>query len=93
MDPTHDLDTHAAMILATDLVVSVSTATAHIAAVLGHPTWVLLPRAQPSFLYWSKAGDNETWYSSVTKITPGPGENWGIVSDKIVEMIETCQGR
>ncbi len=93
IDPTHDLDTHAAMILATDLVVSVSTATAHIAAGLGHPTWVLLPRAQPSFLYWSRAGDNETWYPSVQKVAPGPGENWTIVADKIVEMIESRQGR
>lgn len=89
MDPTHDLDAHAAMILATDLVVSVSTATAHISAAFGHPTWVLLPKAQPSFLYWSQAGDNATWYPSVTTITPGTGENWNIVADKITEVIES----
>lgn len=87
MDPMHDLDAHAAMILATDLVVSVSTATAHVSAALGHPTWVLLPQAQPSFFYWSKAGEGETWYPSATKITPSSAGNWDIVAYKIAEMI------
>lgn len=92
MDPTHDLDAHAAMILATDLVVSVSTATAHISAGLGHPTWVLLPRAQPSFFYWSKVGDCETWYPSAKTISPDSVENWDTVAYRLAQMVAAAKG-
>lgn len=90
-DPIKDVDEHAALILATDLVISVSTATAHFSAALGHPTWVLLPYAQPHYLYWSGAEDSSIWYPSVTTLTPKPGEGWSFVGERLAQTIPTLR--
>lgn len=87
VDPTRDLDEHAALILSTDLVVSVSTAAAHMSAGLGHPTWVLLPPAEPSFVHWSNVGGRSVWYPGVETITPKSGETWDIVADRLSGLI------
>ncbi|MDG2244034.1 MAG: tetratricopeptide repeat protein [Rhodospirillaceae bacterium] len=90
-DPTKDIDDHAALIKATDLVVSVSTATAHFSAAMGHPTWVLLPYAQAHFLYWSGGEQTSIWYPSVTTLTPKPGKGWQFVVDRLVDAIPTLK--
>lgn len=90
-DPTKDIDDHAALIKATDLVVSVSTATAHFSAAMGHPTWVLLPYAQAHFLYWSGGEETSIWYPTVTTLTPKPGEGWQFVIDRLADAIQTLK--
>ena len=57
------LDETAALVTALDLVVSVTTATAHLAGALGRPTWVLVPSV-PSWRYlWE--GERMPWYPAV----------------------------
>lgn len=87
-DPTRDLDEHAALIRATDLVVSVSTAVAHMSAALGHPTWVLLPPEEPSFLYWRSIDGQSIWYPTVQTIRPKVNETWDIVADRLSDAID-----
>ena len=50
------------VVSALDLVVTVDTATAHVAGALGVPTWVLVPR--PTDWRWGRVGDRTPWYPS-----------------------------
>ncbi len=68
------LDETAALVSALDLVITVTTATAHLAGALGRPTWVLVPRV-PTWRYmWQ--GERVPWYPSmrVLRAQPGQGE-------------------
>jgi hypothetical protein len=57
------LDETAAIAAALDLVISVTTATAHLAGALGRPTWVLVPSV-PSWRYlWD--GATMPWYPTM----------------------------
>jgi ADP-heptose:LPS heptosyltransferase len=57
------LEESAALVAALDLVVTVTTATAHIAGALGRPVWVLVPSV-PSWRYlWQ--GETMPWYPTM----------------------------
>jgi Flp pilus assembly protein TadD len=57
------LDETAALVAALDLVITVTTATAHLAGALGRPTWVLVPSV-PTWRYmWQ--GERVPWYASM----------------------------
>lgn len=55
-----DLDDTAAIVALCDLVISVDTSVAHLAAAMGRPTWVLLPFS-PDWR-WTLAGEQSPWY-------------------------------
>ena len=59
----HDFAETAALVANLDLVLSVDTSVAHLAAALGKPTWVLIPFA-PDWR-WGLGRDDSPWYSSV----------------------------
>ena len=65
IDPLADIDGQAAQIAALDMVVTVSTASAHIAGALGVPTLILLPEDWGQLWYWGAAGERTPWYPSV----------------------------
>jgi tetratricopeptide (TPR) repeat protein len=65
VDPLVDIDAQAAQIAALDLVVTVSTAAAHLAAALGVPTLILLPDDWGQLWYWGEAGERSPWYPAV----------------------------
>jgi len=57
------IDETAALVSCLDLVISVTTATAHLAGALGRPTWVLVPSV-PTWRYmWQ--GERMPWYPSM----------------------------
>lgn len=66
LDPTADIrdfvDT-AALIDGLDLVITVDTSVAHLAAALGKPTWIMLPYT-PDYR-WLLGRDDSPWYPSV----------------------------
>lgn len=71
------LDETAAVLSALDVVITVTTATAHLAAALGKPTWVLVPSV-PSWRYlWQ--GDEMPWYPSM-RILRGGGSRETVVA-------------
>ena len=53
----------AALISCLDLVITVDTSVAHLAAALGRPTWILLPYT-PDYR-WLLDRDDSPWYPSV----------------------------
>lgn len=61
--PTGDLDPFAGLINQLDLVITIDNSTAHIAASLGIPTWVLLP--QEAEWRWGTDPKSCPWYDSV----------------------------
>jgi tetratricopeptide (TPR) repeat protein len=63
MDENRDFSDSAAIIANLDIVVSVDTSTAHVAAALGKPTWVLI--RYDTDWRWLTDRDDSPWYQSV----------------------------
>ena len=57
------------MIEALDLVITISNVTAHLAAALGKPVWLLL--AKRPLWYWGNAGEEVFFLSVHHSRTPG----------------------
>jgi hypothetical protein len=76
------LDAAARVIAGLDLVITVDTSIAHLAAALGKPTWVLLPYCADWRWRFATA-----WYRSVrTFRQPEPG-NWLDVAQRLAEAL------
>lgn len=63
VDQLQDMDRFAAQVAAMDLVVAIDNSTAHLAAALGVPTWLLLPFA-PDWR-WMLDTDASPWYPTM----------------------------
>lgn len=74
IDPLASIDNQAAQIAALDLVVTISTAAAHLAAALGLPTLLLLPDERGILWYWGHQGERTPWYASVRICRSRPDE-------------------
>ncbi len=93
VDLTHEItdfaDT-AALIENLDVVVSVDTATAHLAGALGKPVIILLPFS-PDWR-WFLDREDSPWYPTARLLRqPAPGE-WGPVIEKLVELLRDWKG-
>jgi len=66
------LDETAALVSALDLVITVTTATAHLAGALGRPTWVLVPSV-PTWRYMWR-GETVPWYPTMRVLRAQPGQ-------------------
>ncbi|MCW0233739.1 MAG: tetratricopeptide repeat protein [Ferrovibrio sp.] len=77
VDPLRDIDAQAAQIAALDLVVTVSTAAAHLAAGLGIPTLILLPDDWGQLWYWGEEGERSPWYAGVRLCRSQAGQDGG----------------
>jgi hypothetical protein len=84
LDLFNDLDGVLAAIGACDLVVTTSNVTAHLAASIGKPTWLLYLSGIPSFFYWSAAQDGRClWYPSVRILSGAARGSW----DELLERV------
>lgn len=74
-----------------DLLITVDTSIAHLAAALGKPTWVMLPFA-PDFR-WLLNRHDSPWYPSVRlfrQTTPG---DWACVVSEVLAMFEQWRNK
>jgi hypothetical protein len=62
IDNFNDIDGLAALIETCDIVVTVSNTTAHLAAALGKPVFVMLPFSAGLLWYWHVDRDDSPWY-------------------------------
>ncbi|HWR39340.1 MAG TPA: tetratricopeptide repeat-containing glycosyltransferase family protein [Patescibacteria group bacterium] len=77
----------AALIAQLDLVITIDTATAHLAGALGKPTWVLLPFFPES--RWQFQRSDTPWYSSLRLFRqPRPGD-WPAVVQQIMQELNS----
>lgn len=66
VDPLSNMDDFASQVSAMDAVLTTSNTTAHMAGALGVPTWVLVPKIGPGWLwYWFEGQSRSPWYPSV----------------------------
>ena len=68
-----------------DLVISVDTAIAHLAAALGKRVWLLLP--QQAHFRWLQQAETCPWYPGMRLFRQAPGTDWESVIDRIHQAI------
>jgi hypothetical protein len=77
IDNFKDLDGHAALIRACDLVVSVCNATAHLAGAQGVPGYILAPRGKSLIWYWAnRLNGHSLWYPTLELFEQTPTLSW-----------------
>ncbi len=87
VDQLSDLDTFAAQVAAMDLVITIDNSTAHLAAALGVPTWLLLPFA-PDWR-WLLAGDSSPWYPSMQLFRQSASGDWQSVVQQVERALQS----
>lgn len=84
-DQLHDFHDTAALVALMDLVVTVDTAVAHLAAALGKPVWIVLPYT-PDWR-WLRERPDSPWYPTVRLLRqPAPGD-WETVLRQLGEVL------
>jgi hypothetical protein len=73
-DELTDFAATAGLIANLDLVISVDTSTAHLAAAMGKPTWIL--NRHDTCWRWLLDRENSPWYGSVRLYRQGKDQNW-----------------
>ena len=72
----------AALVANLDVVVSVDTATAHLAAALGKPTWIMLNNYAPCWR-WLLNRDDTPWYATARLFRQPQMGDWATVVERI----------
>lgn len=78
----------AAVISRLDLVISVDTSLAHVAAALGKETWILIPHV--ACFRWGQTGEKSALYPTAHLIRqPRYGEGWGETMDEVADRLHS----
>lgn len=80
-DELHDFSDTAALIDNLDLVISVDTSTAHLAAAMGKPTWILT--RYDTCWRWLLERDDSPWYDAVKLYRQGADRDWSSVLARV----------
>jgi tetratricopeptide (TPR) repeat protein len=87
-----DLADTAALVKCLDLVITVDTSVAHLAAALGCPTWILLPWT-PDYR-WLLGRDDSPWYPTVRLFRQSETRDYASVIDRMrLELLELTAAR
>lgn len=76
VDKKNNLDDLAALIMACDIIVTVSNSTAHLAGALGKEVYLLLPTGKAKFWYWHSRNNRSIWYPSIKLFEKKIDEPW-----------------
>lgn len=81
IDQLKDLEGFAAQVAALDMVISTSNTSAHMAAALGKPTWVMLHRGVSPHWYWTHEGSSTPWYPTARLWRQSSAGDWTGLAD------------
>jgi hypothetical protein len=82
----NDFADTAALIANLDLVISVDTAVAHLAAAMGKPCWIMLPYVAE--WRWMIHGDTSPWYPSVRLFRQSRFADWSDVVSRVSAALD-----
>ena len=85
VDQTWDFVETAAIIANCDLIITSDTAVAHLAAGMGHPTWLLLVKT-PEWR-WGIEGERSFWYPSMRLFRQREQGNWTEVMERVATAL------
>lgn len=77
-----DMQETADLVAGLDLVITVDTSIAHLAASMGKPTQILLPSVRYDWR-WMHEGEQSPWYPSARLIRQAQGEDWASVVERV----------
>lgn len=81
-----DLTNAAKTIAALDLMISIDSMPAHLAAALGVPTWILLQT--PADWRWMDQGDTSAWYPTMRLFRQRCASDWSGVVEEVAQALE-----
>jgi tetratricopeptide (TPR) repeat protein len=87
-----DFDDLAGAVTAMDLLISVDTAAAHLAAALGRPVWPLLHNAA-DWRWWGPTPDASIWYPSARLFRQDQPGDWAGVLRQVGAALSTYSSR
>jgi hypothetical protein len=82
-DELHDFADTAAVIENLDLIISVDTSTAHLAAAMGKPVWLL--NRYDSCWRWKMQGERSAWYASMRLYRQDDTRSWLPVLEQVAK--------
>ena len=85
-DKPEDFLEYAAIFENCDLIITTGSTVAHLAAAIGIPTWVLLPKV-PDWR-WGLGGDTTFWYPSMRLFRQRETGNWDEVMERVTEALQ-----
>ncbi|MGF6769825.1 tetratricopeptide (TPR) repeat protein [Paraburkholderia sp. GAS199] len=85
----HDFGDTAALVMNLDLVISVDTAVAHLAAALGKPVWLMLP-ANADWRWLENRGDSP-WYPSMKLFRQTSLGDWTPVVKQVADELRSLR--
>jgi tetratricopeptide (TPR) repeat protein len=80
-----DFNETAAAVANLDLVITIETATAHLAGALGHPCWTLLAN-RPAWM-WGKQDDSTPWYPGMRLFRQQEPGDWSSALSRVTEEL------
>lgn len=90
VDLQQDLEAVGGLMMLCDQVVSVSNTHAHLAAALGRPTLICLPKQNARFWYWFMDREDSPWYPAAKLFRQRRHGFWGDVMDRVVETLKAA---
>lgn len=90
VDLQENLEAVGGLMMLCDQVVTVSNTHAHLAAALGRPTMICLPKQNARFWYWFMDREDSPWYPAAKLIRQRRHGFWGDVMDRVVETLKAA---
>ncbi|MFM0739344.1 tetratricopeptide repeat-containing glycosyltransferase family protein [Paraburkholderia xenovorans] len=80
----------AALVAQLDLLICVDTSTAHLAASLGKPCWVMLPEKDVDWRWLRERADSPWYPQTVRLFRRKPGESWTVSVERVRQALVDC---
>lgn len=88
IDPLSDMDGFSSQVAATDLIISTSNTTVHVAGAIGLDVWTLVPEGSGQPWYWFLDRSDCLWYPSMKLFRQPNAGNWAAPLSAVHEDLE-----